>query len=232
MQRRLKRFVDERTRMLAAISHDLRTPLARLRLQAEFIPDGDLREGMLANIDSMRDMLAETLSFAEGDASSDTSALFDLASILISLCDEASDAGAQAEYKGPNHATACGRRMAIRRMFSNLIDNAVRYGGVARVSLGERGSDWVVTIADTGPGIPPELFEKAFEPFQRLKSSRSRETGGTGLGLSIARDIALAHGGQISIANAPPGKERTCRQRSPSKGPRCGELARKMSPNR
>ncbi len=206
MQRRLKLFVDERTRMLAAISHDLRTPLARLRLQAEFIPDGDLREGMLANIDAMRDMLAETLSFAEGDASSDTSAVFDLASILISLCDEASDAGAQAEYKGPNHATARGRRMAIRRMFSNLIDNAVRYGGVARVSLGERGSDWIVTIADTGPGIPPELFEKAFEPFQRLESSRNRETGGTGLGLSIARDIALAHGGQISLANAPAGK--------------------------
>ena len=193
--------------MLAAISHDLRTPLARLRLQAEFIPDGDLREGMLANIDAMRDMLAETLKLRRrGRKLGITSAVFDLASILISLCDEASDAGAQAEYKGPNHATARGRRMAIRRMFSNLIDNAVRYGGVARVSLGERGSDWIVTIADTGPGIPPELFEKAFEPFQRLKSSRNRETGGTGLGLSIARDIALAHGGQISLANAPAGK--------------------------
>jgi signal transduction histidine kinase len=125
MQKRLKRFVAERTHMLAAISHDLRTPLTRLRLQAEFIADDELREGMLANIDAMRDMLAETLSFAEGDASSDASAPFDLASILISLCDEASDAGAAAEYNGPNHATACGKRMAIRRMFSNLIDNAV-----------------------------------------------------------------------------------------------------------
>ena len=205
MQRRLKRFVDERTHMLAAISHDLRTPLARLRLQAEFIPDGELREGMLANIDAMRDMLAETLSFAEGDASADPSASFDLASVLISLCDEASDAGAKAEYDGPDHATACGRRTAIRRMFSNLIDNAVRYGGAARVSLGEGASDWIVTVADDGPGIPAELFEQAFEPFQRLESSRNRETGGTGLGLSIARDIALAHGGQISLANAPAG---------------------------
>jgi signal transduction histidine kinase len=160
---------------------------------------------MLANIDAMREMLAETLSFAEGDASSDAAAPFDLASILISLCDEASDAGAQAEYDGPNHATASGKRMAIRRMFSNLIDSAVRYGGVARVALSENASDWIVAIADDGPGIPPESFEQAFEPFQRLESSRNRETGGTGLGLSIARDIVLAHGGQISLANAPPG---------------------------
>ena len=225
MQKRLKRFVDERTRMLAAISHDLRTPLTRLRLQAEFIADGELREGMLANIDAMGDMLAETLSFAEGDASSDASAPFDLASILITLCDEASDAGAEAEYSGPNHATAVGKRMAIRRMFSNLIDNAVRYGGAARVSLSENASDWIVAIADAGPGIPPDLFEQAFEPFQRLESSRNRETGGTGLGLSIARDIALAHGGQISLANAPPGSRRTCRDRSASKSHRRAELA-------
>jgi signal transduction histidine kinase len=205
MQKRLKRFVAERTHMLAAISHDLRTPLTRLRLQAEFIGEGELREGMLANIDAMRDMLTETLSFAEGDASADASTSFDLASILISLCDEATDAGARAEYDGPNHVTAFGKRTAIRRMFSNLIDNAARYGGAARVSLNERADDWIVTIADDGPGIPPDLFEQAFEPFQRLESSRSRETGGTGLGLSIARDIVLAHGGQISLANASPG---------------------------
>jgi signal transduction histidine kinase len=90
-------------------------------------------------------------------------------------------------------------------MISNLIDNAVRYGGAARVSLREDATDWIVTIADDGPGIAPELFEQAFEPFQRLESSRNRETGGTGLGLSIARDIVLAHGGRISLANAPLG---------------------------
>ncbi len=205
MQKRLKRFVSERTQMLASISHDLRTPLTRLRLQAEYIADNELREGMLANIDAMRDMLTETLSFVEGDASADASAPFDLASILISLCDEASDAGAQAEYDGPNHVTAFGKRTAIRRMVSNLIDNAVRYGGAARVSLREDASDWIVTVADDGPGIPPESFDQAFEPFQRLESSRNRETGGTGLGLSIARDIVLAHGGRISLANASPG---------------------------
>jgi signal transduction histidine kinase len=205
MQTRLKRFVGERTHMLAAISHDLRTPLTRLRLQAEFIGEGELRDGMLANIDAMRDMLSETLSFAEGDASTDASVSFDLASILISLCDEASDAGAKAEYDGPDHVTAFGKRTAIRRMFSNLIDNAARYGGAARVSLHEDATDWIVTVADDGPGIPPESFEQAFEPFQRLESSRNRETGGAGLGLSIARDIALAHGGQISLANASSG---------------------------
>ena len=205
MQRRLKRFVSERTHMLASISHDLRTPLTRLRLQAEYIADHELREGMLANIDAMRDMLTETLSFAEGDASIDASASFDLASILISLCDEASDAGAEAEYDGPDHVTAFGKRTAIRRMFSNLIDNGLRYGGAARVSLREDATDWIVTVADDGPGIPPQSFEQAFEPFQRLEASRNRETGGTGLGLSIARDIALAHGGQISLANAAAG---------------------------
>jgi len=197
--------VSERTLMLAAMSHDLRTPLTRLRLQAEYIVDNELRDGMLANIDAMRDMLTETLSFAEGDASADASAPFDLASILISLCDEASDAGAQAEYDGPNHVTAFGKRTAIRRMVSNLIDNAVRYGGAARVSLSEDATDWIVTVADDGPGIPPESFDQAFEPFQRLEASRNRETGGTGLGLSIARDIVLAHGGRISLANASPG---------------------------
>jgi signal transduction histidine kinase len=205
MQKRLKRFVSERTHMLASISHDLRTPLTRLRLQAEYVADAELREGMLANIDAMRDMLTETLSFAEGDASADASTSFDLASILISLCDEASDAGGQAEYHGPDHVTAFGKRTAIRRMVSNLIDNALRYGGVARVSLREDATDWIIAVADDGPGIPPESFEQAFEPFERLESSRNRETGGTGLGLSIARDIALAHGGQISLANAPPG---------------------------
>jgi signal transduction histidine kinase len=205
MQKRLKRFVSERTLMLAAISHDLRTPLTRLRLQAEYIADNELRQGMLANIDAMRDMLTETLSFAEGDASADASAPFDLASILISLCDEASDAGAKADYYGPNHVTAFGKRTAIRRMVSNLIDNALRYGGVARVSLREDATDWIITVADDGPGIPPESFDSAFEPFQRLESSRNRETGGTGLGLSIARDIVLAHGGRISLANASAG---------------------------
>jgi signal transduction histidine kinase len=193
--------------MLAAISHDLRTPLTRLRLQAEYVADHEQRDGMLANIDAMRDMLTETLSFAKGDASAEASAPFDLASILISLCDEASDAGAEAEYEGPDHVTALGKRTAIRRMFSNLIDNAVRYGGAARVSLREDTTDWIVTVTDDGPGIPPESFDQAFEPFQRLESSRNRETGGTGLGLSIARDIALAHGGQISLANASPGSK-------------------------
>ena len=169
MQRRLKRFVDERTHMLAAISHDLRTPLARLRLQAEFIPGEDLRGNMLANIDAMRDMLTETLNFAVLDASSESPVSFDLASILISLCDEAFDGGAQAKYEGPDHATTCGRRMAVRRMFSNLIDNAVRYGGVARVSLGSRTNHWSVMITDEGPGIPPALFDRAFAPFERLE---------------------------------------------------------------
>lgn len=202
MQRRLKLFVDERTHMLAAISHDLRTPLARLRLQVEFVPDEDQREDMLQNISAMQDMLAETLSFAAGAASTEAPEAFDLASMLISLCDEASDAGGRAEYEGPNHVTLSGRRTAIRQVFSNLIDNALRYGGVARVALQKAPHELTMIVSDDGPGIPPELFSKAFTPFQRLEVSRNRESGGTGLGLSIAQDIVLAHGGQISLSNA------------------------------
>ncbi len=207
MQRRLKRFIDERTHMLAAISHDLRTPLARLRLQAEFVADQDQRADMLANIAAMQDMLAETLSFAAGAASLEAPEAFDLASMLISLCDEASDAGGRTEYDGPNHAALSGRRAAIRRVFSNLIENAVRYGGLARVALSRAPDELTVTVSDNGPGIPPELFGTAFAPFQRLETSRNRESGGTGLGLSIARDIVLAHGGQISLSNAKRGSK-------------------------
>jgi len=174
MQTRLKRFVGERTHMLAAISHDLRTPLTRLRIQAEFIGDGELREGMLANIDAMRDMLTETLSFAEGDARTEASSSFDLASILISLCDEASDAGAEAEYDGPDHVTAFGRRTAIRRMFSNLIDNAWRYGGAARVSLRENATDWIVVVADDGPGSHPN---RSSRPSNRFRDWNPRAIG-------------------------------------------------------
>jgi light-regulated signal transduction histidine kinase (bacteriophytochrome) len=174
MQTRLKRFVGERTCMLAAIAHDLRTPLTRHSLQAEFIGDRELREGMLANIDAVRDMLTETLSFAEGDASTDASASFDLASILISLCDEASDAGAQAEYDGPNHVTAFAKRTGIPRMFSNLIDNAVRYGGAARVSLREDATDWIVGVAMTGRGYLPNPSSRLSD---RSRGSNLRATG-------------------------------------------------------
>ncbi|MGA7195537.1 sensor histidine kinase [Roseiarcus sp.] len=201
MQGRLKRFVDERTHMLAAISHDLRTPLARLRLQAEFVADEGQRAEMLDNIAALQDMLTETLSFAAGATTSDAPEAFDLASMLISLCDEASDAGGCAEYHGPNHAALSGRRTAIRRAFSNLIENAVRYGDRARVALLRAPHELTVTVSDDGPGIPPELFDKAFSPFQRLETSRNRESGGTGLGLAIARDIVLAHGGQTSLSN-------------------------------
>ena len=179
---------------------------------------------MLANIDAMRDMLTETLSFAEGDASADASAPFDLASILISLCDEASDAGAQAEYDGPNHVTAFGKRTAIRRMVSNLIDNAVRYGGAARVSLSEDATDWIVTVADDGPGIPPGIVRsglRAVSEARSLAQSRDRRHGPWSI--DHPRHCARAWRADFARQRVPR-FGRTCRQRSLAKSPRRREL--------
>ncbi len=201
MQRRLRRFVDERTQMLAAVSHDLRTPLARLRLQAEYIEDQRQRADVIENITAMQAMLQETLTFVAGDAKSERTEDIDLAAMLITLCDEAADAGAVAEFDGPDHATVPGRRTALRRLFANLVGNAVTYGGCARVALRLEPGEAVVSVSDDGPGIPEHLFDRAFAPFQRLETSRNRESGGTGLGLSIARDIVLGHGGRITLGN-------------------------------
>ena len=139
-----------------------------LNSRRNFADEGQRAE-MLDNIAALQDMLTETLSFAAGATTSDAPEAFDLASMLISLCDEASDAGGCAEYHGPNHAALSGRRTAIRRAFSNLIENAVRYGDRARVALLRAPHELTVTVSDDGPGIPPELFDKAFSPFRRTR---------------------------------------------------------------
>lgn len=206
MQLRLKRFVDERTHMLAAISHDLRTPLTRLRLFAEFVNDQQQRAQVLNDIEEMEQMLRESLAFASHEAKQEPHGRVDVAALLISLCDTVADAGGQVSYEGPNHAELPCQPVAIRRAFSNLIDNACKYGEQARVQLIEHADMIEVTIADRGPGIPAEQVELAFAPFRRLEGSRNRESGGVGLGLSIARDVVHGHGGSIVLeANQPTG---------------------------
>ncbi|MBM0107650.1 HAMP domain-containing protein [Steroidobacter sp. S1-65] len=206
MQRRLKRFVDDRTHMLAAISHDLRTPLTRLRLFAEFVKDRQQRAQVLNDIEEMEQMLRESLAFASDEARHEAHSRVDVAALLISLCDTVADAGGQVWYEGPNHAELPCQPVAIRRAFSNLIDNACKYGEQARVRLTEHADAIEVTIADRGPGIPSEQVELAFAPFRRLEGSRNRESGGVGLGLSIARDVVHGHGGSITLeANQPTG---------------------------
>ena len=201
MQERLRRLVEDRTQMLAAISHDMRTALTRLRLRTESIPDEIQRGKAEDDLAEMEAMLEATLSFAKDEATGEDRQPVDLASMVQTLCDDASDAGDEARYDGPVHLTLSCGRLAIRRALANLIDNAIAYGGEATVALAEDASSVLITIADRGPGIPEADREAVFAPFHRLEGSRSRETGGTGLGLSIARSAIRRHGGDIILAD-------------------------------
>jgi len=201
MQQRINRFIEDRTLMLAAISHDIRTSLTRLRLRSEYISDSEQKRKMESDLDEMNMMLEETLDFAREDAKKETTTKVDMAALLESLCDDLADAGQAVRYVGEEKLTCQCRPAAMRRVLANLIDNAVRYGLEAEVNLRHIEHDIIITIADKGPGIPPDMQEKVFAPFFRLESSRSKETGGTGIGLAVARSIVRQHGGDIELRN-------------------------------
>ena len=201
MQERLRRFVADRTQMVAAMSHDLRTPLTRLRLRAELVEDEEMQRKMLSDLDEMEAMVNATLAFARDDARHEPRGPLDLSALLQSLCDDREDAGQSAAFDGPSHVTVQGRPVALRRAFANLIDNAIAYGGAVRVHLGRADGAARVDIDDDGPGIPEAEFEKVFAPFYRLERSRRRDTGGVGLGLASARTILRGHGGDITLSN-------------------------------
>lgn len=199
MQLRLKRFVDERIQMLAAISHDLRTPLTRLRLLAEYVEDEDQRTQLRSNVAEMETMVTDALAFMREEASQEPMETVDLAAMLISLADTHHDLGDDVLYEGPDHLDIRCRPVAIRRAFANLIANGCKYGEAVHIVL-EAEEGWAsIAFRDRGPGIPPEDAERAFAPFVRLESSRGRETGGTGLGLTISRDAVRSHGGEIGF---------------------------------
>jgi len=199
MQRRLLLFVKERTQMLAAISHDLRSSLTRMRISAEQFDTDDDRNAIMSDIADMTTMVDTTLAFASGETSEGATQRLDLAALLISLVDEAADKGSNCSYVGPDHLEITGRPMALKRAFRNLIDNAVKYGLVARVSLKVLPEHIEVSISDDGPGIPDDRIDEAMAPFRRLDQARSAEIPGTGLGLTIVRDVILSHGGSISL---------------------------------
>ena len=205
MQERLQKFIHDRTQMLAAISHDLRTPLTRLRLRAELIEDEELQRKTIADLEDMQRMIEATLSFARNEAEVEKPAALDLAALLQTVCEEAADAGVSVEYLGPAHAACFGRPTALKRAFANLVDNAVKYGERARVTLETASASLVATIEDDGPGVPTGELDRVFEPFYRLETSRSRETGGTGLGLALVRAAIAAHGGDVVLGNRPEG---------------------------
>ncbi|WP_223880748.1 ATP-binding protein [Roseococcus microcysteis] len=207
MASNIRRFVADRTQMLAAISHDLRTPITRLRLRAEFMDDEDQQRRMLADLAEMEAMIASTLAFARDDAAAEPASPLDLASLARTVLDEASDANPdmaeRIHYEGPEHFVMPLRPLAMKRALGNLVANALKYGDAARLTLEPRGGGACLVLEDDGPGIPDHSHEKVFQPFQRIEGSRNRETGGTGLGLTIARSIFRAHGGEVTLHNRP-----------------------------
>ena len=205
MQERLRRFVNDRTQMLAAISHDLRTPLTRLRLRAEFVDDDTQRAKMLGDIAEMEAMISATLAFARDDAVREPRAPQDLDQLLDQLASDLCDGGYPVVYEPGEPVIVTCSAGGIRRALANLAENAVKYGGVARLSLQRDGDVVTILVDDEGPGIAPELTEQVFQPFFRIEGSRNRDTGGVGLGLSVARTIIRGHGGDIALGNRPEG---------------------------
>ena len=210
MQRRIRSFVDDRTEMLAAISHDLRTPISRLRLRAESLPHRDAAGGsersrVIDDLMLMDRMIAATIDFARDANSGEARCRIDLASLVETACEALADLGKDVAYDGPSYLAFTCRPMAIGRAVQNVLENAVEYGGGAVASIVELPESIEIRIADRGPGIPGAEQQRVFEPFTRLDRARSSEHPGTGLGLSIARNILRAHGGDVTLANRPEG---------------------------
>lgn len=205
MRERIQRLVAERMQALAAVSHDLRTPITRLRLRSELLDDEAARELMDADLREMESMIDSTLEYLRGGVSSEPVRPIDIVSVIETIADEQLDQGYEVTLSGLGSGPVLGRVLSLKRAFSNVIGNAVKYGDAAAIAVAEAHGDLVVTIDDDGPGIPPADRERALQPFVRLEESRGRETGGSGLGLTIAAAVIRSHGGQIELADRPGG---------------------------
>lgn len=210
MAARIRRFVSDRTEMLTAIGHDLRTPITRLKLRAEFVEDEELRTKILSDLDELETMVSATLAFGRDSRIEEPVSSVDLVELMRTILDETGDANPdQADtlsWQGPSHVVIHARPVALKRALSNLVSNALNYGGAARVTMTPPTGGLVeIAIEDDGPGIPESEMTRVFEPFRRLEQSRNRETGGVGLGLPIARNMLRAHGGDVVLSNRPNG---------------------------
>jgi signal transduction histidine kinase len=201
MQTRLVRFIDERTRLLTAMSHDLKTPLTRMRLRAELLEDENLHQKFEADLLEMEAMVTQTLEFMRGLSHREPTQIIDIIGLLESLKADNEAMGRTITIDGRVTRPFKGMPQLLKRCLANLADNAVLYGRSAEIRVEDGPDQLSVYVRDHGPGVPETEIEKVFEPFYRLENSRSRETGGTGLGLSIARNIAQAHGGDIHLRN-------------------------------
>ena len=201
MQARIRQHIMQRTQMLAAITHDLQTPLTRLRLRLEKVDNADLQQRLIDDLSAMQQMVREGLDLARSMDTTETMQALDLDSLLDSVCSDATDGGQPVALSGKTGMALMGRPLAIRRCLVNLIDNAVKYGHHAHVSVERLVGAARIRIRDGGPGIDPDQMARVFEPFYRIETSRSRESGGTGLGLTIARNIAEQHGANVVLSN-------------------------------
>lgn len=201
MQERLVRFIRDRTRILAAMSHDLKTPITRLRLRVELLDDPELTGKFGKDLQEMEHMVAETLNFMRGLDSEEAAQPVDVMALLESIQADLAEISRDVRIGGKVQKPLPARPLALRRCLTNLIDNALKYGVRAEIAVEETRTWLRIRVADEGPGIPAAELERVFDPYYRLEESRSRDTGGTGLGLSIARNIARAHGGDIVLRN-------------------------------
>lgn len=202
MQQRIREHVGERTRILAAISHDLQTPITRLRLRAEQIDDEALRARIQSDLDAMQALAKEGLDYARSLDATAPLQTVDVNALVEALCEDARDMGWQVACAGRVTRACRAQVVALRRALWNLIENGVKFGERVEVTLGEADDALAVQIRDHGPGLPAAELERVFEPFYRTEASRNRETGGTGLGLAIARNLLRAQGGDVTLANA------------------------------
>ena len=200
MQDRLRSYVDYRTSMIAAIAHDLRTPLTRLRFRIEATPD-ELQAKLARDIDEMEAMISATLAFVQDATRPRERKKLEISSLVETVMDEAAETGADAAVECADKVVIDGDPIALKRLVANLVDNALKFGSQARGRVFTENGMAIVEVEDNGPGVPEDQVERAFEPFHRLESSRSRDTGGIGLGLAVVRAIARSHGGDVFLQN-------------------------------
>ena len=217
MQDRQQRFIADRTRLLAAISHDLRTPITSLRIRAEFIEDAELQAKILATLDEMQAMAEATLTFVREDATEEVFVETDLGALAESVCADVADLGKAVRFipvEGSRVVANC-RPNALRRALRNIVDNALAYAGTAEIHIDQMPAGIAIVVEDEGPGIAEIDLQRVFEPFVRLEGSRNRQSGGIGLGMAIARTILRAHGGDVGTVNRPQGGLRVTLQLPP-----------------
>jgi|ATLU01.1.fsa_nt_gi signal transduction histidine kinase len=201
MQDQIRQFVDERSRFLAAISHDLKTPITRLRLRCGLLDDNELQAKFERDLSDMEDLVQGTLQFMRDEPRNEQKQALDINDLLETMQIDGEETGAKISLRGRAESAFICHPVSLKRMIGNLVDNALKYGGQADISIEDSKRYLTIRIADNGTGIPESQIDHVFEPFTRLDESRSKETGGTGLGLSIARNIAVAHGGKLALEN-------------------------------